>query len=386
MSPGELNESEEEEKLLTSDEDYVQVQLQIPSPEEKKEEEGEVLPPHHVGNSSFLTWIKSFPHVGHVLIVVAACANATIGLLVKELDTVDPFVLIAFRGVVISCFAVPYLACNRITPFPRGRVGALLARGVSFVFLTGALYFGFRRVASRGPVSANSRDPNECLYSRYLPLGEVRTLNATQLVFVNLLACCFLSEPCGAAETQTVLVTLLGIVMVTSPPFLFGRPDREDGTIVYDATYYLVASVVVAGAAFEAVAFVACRYLRDVNPNVLSAWGGAVNVASSLPCAWAIGALKELPPMRLMPYVVAIGVLSYLLQVSMIVALQMEEAGAASVVRRALDILLSFFLQVAWFGQVPGTVSLLGSLLITVTVVFEGWRKRNGSQKKKVRY
>ncbi len=45
-------------------------------------------------------------------------------------------------------------------------------------------------------------------------------------------------------------------------------------------------------------------------------------------------------------------------------------------VRRALDILIAFALQVLWFGQVPGAVSILGSTLITVTVVFEGWRRK----------
>ncbi len=61
--------------------------------------------------------------------------------------------------------------------------------------------------------------------------------------------------------------------------------------------------------------------------------------------------------------------------------LQVEEAGTASVVRRALDILLSYLLQLTWFGQVPGTVPTMGAALITITIVFEGWRKLKKKKK-----
>ncbi len=47
--------------------------------------------------------------MGYPLMVVAAFANATVGLLVKELDEVDPFIILVFRGLVIGAFTVPYL-------------------------------------------------------------------------------------------------------------------------------------------------------------------------------------------------------------------------------------------------------------------------------------
>ncbi len=47
--------------------------------------------------------------MGYPLMVVAAFANATVGLLVKELEEVDPFIILVFRGLVIGAFTVPYL-------------------------------------------------------------------------------------------------------------------------------------------------------------------------------------------------------------------------------------------------------------------------------------
>ncbi len=160
-----------------------------------------------------------------------------------------------------------------------------------------------------------------CQIARNLPLGDVRTLNATQVIFVNLFACCFLSEPCGAAEIQTVLVTLLGIVMVTNPPFLFGHQSVAEGdedvdsVIRYDSSYYLTVCVVLGGTVFQAVSFVCCRYLRDVHPNVLSAWGGTVGILPSLLCAYLSSGGLELPALRLAPHILAVGILSYVSQV-----------------------------------------------------------------------
>ncbi len=124
-------EEEEEEEFLLSDEEYVQLDLQG-GPNRAKEK------------NTLLDRIKSVPHVGYVLMAVAASTNTTVGLLVKELDSVDPFLLICFRGVIISSIAVPYIACHGITAFPEGRLKVLTIRGASFIFFMGALFYGFR--------------------------------------------------------------------------------------------------------------------------------------------------------------------------------------------------------------------------------------------------
>lgn len=56
-----------------------------------------------------------------------------------------------------------------------------------------------------------------------------------------------LKEKFGFAEAQTTMVVLLGVAMITKPPFIFGMSNNED-SIVYDRTYYLVAVISLAGA------------------------------------------------------------------------------------------------------------------------------------------
>ena len=58
--------AEEEKQLLTSDDDYVQINLEV----NKRSGEERV---------DCLTRIKSIPHVGYVLMFLAACANAAVG-------------------------------------------------------------------------------------------------------------------------------------------------------------------------------------------------------------------------------------------------------------------------------------------------------------------
>ncbi len=77
--------------------------------------------------------------------------------------------------------------------------------------------------------------------------------------------------------------------------------------------------------------------------------------------------------------------LTLLQQICMFTALRFVEALPAAVTRRAFDILLAFALQLLWFRQVPGAVSVLGSVLITATVTLEGARKHERVKEEKRR-
>ncbi len=80
-----------------------------------------------------------------------------------------------------------------------------------------------------------------------MPLGDIRTLHASQLIFAGVLAWLVLGERFWLPEIQTTLVVLVGIVMVTNPPTLFGDGGGASN-IVYDSTYYTTAGISIAGA------------------------------------------------------------------------------------------------------------------------------------------
>ncbi len=91
---------------------------------------------------------------------------------------------------------------------------------------------------------------------RYLPLGDLRTLSALNIVIVSCLASLALREPCAAAQVQSIVVILCGVALVTQPPFLFGHRELEaeggESTLAqHGETYQIVVGVVLVGTVFQ---------------------------------------------------------------------------------------------------------------------------------------
>ncbi len=172
----------EEERLLMSEngeeeeDKYLQLVSKTKSDKTKSEncnkEEEETSE-----NRSFLDKIKAIPHSGYLLMFIAALMNAGVGLIVKELDSVAPLLLLLSRSVVICFVTSPYIIWNKLAVFPNGRLTALTVRAISLALFLCSQFYGFR----------------------LLPLGDVRTLSAAMIAFVSLLACFVFCWGCGAA-------------------------------------------------------------------------------------------------------------------------------------------------------------------------------------------
>ena len=210
---------------------------------------------------------------------------------------------------------------------------------------------------------------------RYMPLGDARILNTTQVVFVHILGNIFLWEPCGPAEVQLIISILLGIVMVTRPPFLFKTRDQAGG-VKFDTTYYVVAGVLVSGALAQAVVMVTCRHQKDIPLIVQLAWTSAVPLIAGTFATYAIGAL-ELPTIETVPFLIVFILFSVSSESTMALALRFELASYATVLKQVLDIVLAFAMEVLWFHQKPGTMAVIGVLLVTSTILLEGLRNRS---------
>ncbi len=265
---------------------------------------------------------KSIPYISYALIFVASSTNTVTGILTRDLSDVDPLVIVSIRAAIIFLISSLSLFFRKITPFPERKLLLLFIRALLLVTFTTAVFFGYR----------------------HLPFGDVRTITATQVVFVGLFAQCFLSEPCGASEVQMVILTVIGVIMVTNPPFLFG--GDHGGNVIYDRIYYLAASFSAVAAVVQAANFVLIRSLKDLDFNVVAAWGGITGAILPMVAALIIDKSALSPVPNHVGTIVLIGLLSYLSQASMILALQVEGANLCTVLRRAVDILLGFCVQV----------------------------------------
>ncbi len=312
--------------------------VKITSSESELEEEDE---PHSACHSQRLSWI---PGIGMALVFVASIANSSAAVVVKMLRDVDVMDIITFRGLVILCLTAPLLCYNRVNLFPKKKLKSLAWLSICSSIFNIVSFLGFR----------------------YLPLGDARTLSCTLLIFVTVLGRVFLNEPCGLFESLSILVTISGVIMITHPPFIFGEVDS--GTVVHDSTYFAAALTVMFGSFFLSCNYIITRTLSDVHCLVIQTWMAVFSIVPSLAASLvrATFSIRQGPEAG---YAMLGGVFSFFSSTAMTLALQVEEAGTVSVIRRTSDILVAFAIQIIFFGEVPGLLSICGSIVITLTVV-----------------
>lgn len=129
------------------------------------------------------------------------------------------------------------------------------------------------------------------------------------------------------------------------------------------------------GTLFQGMGFVATRAVKDVNCSIMTTWNGLVGTVPPLAVAAALGQLHTLLTLHNILYSLLVGLLSYVGQAMMVVALQVEEAGPVSLIRKADDILLAFAIQIFYFGEIPNPLAAAGASMITGAVVSSGARK-----------
>lgn len=72
--------------------------------------------------------------------------------------------------------------------------------------------------------------------------------------------------------------------------------------------------------------------------------------------------------------VVALGVFSFLGQILLTLALQVEQAGPVALARSS-DIVFAFIWQIIFFNETPNRYSLIGAALVIISVVLTALRK-----------
>lgn len=125
---------------------------------------------------------------------------------------------------------------------------------------------------------------------------------------------------------------------------------------------------------------------------MIAMWAAFVGIFPGLIISTAMGTIK-IPSWTNIGLMTIIGCTSYLglilavsalkvnlkkcfeIKIYILKPFQFEEAGTISLVRKAEDILVSFFIQIAYFEEIPCSLSLIGAAVITVCVILSGLRK-----------
>lgn len=236
----------------------------------------------------------------------------------------------------------------------RSSVGALLSwavlrsRGVSVLGHRRGLLL-LRAVLGYGALS--------CFFYAliHLPLADATVIQYTNPVFTALLAAFLLGERLRPREVGLVLVSLLGVVLMTRPGFLFGGLEQRLDPVA--------TAIALLGAVLSAGAYVAVRKLGETeDPLVIVFYFAAVSTIGAVPFTAAEAVMPT--PLEWLA-LAGIGVVTQVAQVMMTKGLRLEAAGRAMAVGY-MQIVFAAAWGMIFFLEFPDAWGIGGALLIVL--------------------
>ncbi|GAV02834.1 hypothetical protein RvY_13350 [Ramazzottius varieornatus] len=303
--------------------------------------------PNSASTRKYCTSLGRF--AGILLGLFSGFTNSLIGLLVKLADTRGVFEISTYRFGVMLIPPTLLLIYNRLNPLE----WKLIKTAGWLLFLRGSL----------GAAAEFAR----YFALKKLPLADASVIMYSSPVFVAVFGRIFLKEPFRWSHAISIIVTLTGCILVSRPPAIFGSVAAESSADWYGKIWGYVSAL--GSAMFAASAYVAVRYMKDLNSHIVLFHMGVVGVASS---AITAGALKEFGPLsdpKEIGGLFGVGLLSWLKNETMVRALQLESAGLIALLRTG-DIVWAFIWQIAIFRTAPHYLSIIGAVLVVACVSF----------------
>lgn len=296
--------------------------------------------------------LKRCPFLGLMLATLSSLFFSLCSVIVKGMVNVDPMELAAFRFVGVLLPAIPVVIWKGEPIFPKGRRIMLMVR--SFVGTSGLMlsFYAFRN----------------------MPLADASVIVFSVPVFVSIFARIFLKEPCGIFNVISIVLTLIGVILITRPPIIFGSVAKSLLNIDEDSSNPWGAAAAFGSTLFGANVYILLRALKGLHFSVIMTNFGSFALVQTVFVSWLIGALC-VPACGLdRLLVVCLALFSFSGQILLTMSLQLEQAGPIAIARSA-DIVFAFIWQVLFFNEVPNKFSILGAVLVLSSVLLVGLRK-----------
>ncbi|MBW3628458.1 MAG: DMT family transporter [Gemmatimonadetes bacterium] len=202
-----------------------------------------------------------------------------------------------------------------------------------------------------------------CLYYAvvHLPLADATVLQYTNPVWTALLAAWFLKERMRAIEVLLVLCSLVGVVVIARPSFLFGSESaRLD---------LFAVGVALSGAMMSAAAYVMVRKLsRTEHPLTIIYYFTLVTVPAAVPGTIAVAVW---PTAREWLLLLGIGMAAQAGQVYLTRGLQLEPAGRATGAAY-MQVVFAAIWGGVFFRELPDAWVILGASIILGSTLLLG--------------
>ena len=197
----------------------------------------------------------------------------------------------------------------------------------------------------------------------HLPLGEATLIQNVNPVFATLLAAAILDEALRAPEVLCLVASLIGVMLIAHPPWLFGGAPTP-------ATDFRTVLIALMGAACSGAAYTLVRKMRGKeHPLVIVAYLPLLSVPMSLPFAIATWRWPNAMEWVLL---LGIGVTTQLAQVSMTRGLQLERTARATTTGY-LQVALAVVWGVVILGEIPDVWTLAGAVTIIGSTLLLSW-------------
>jgi len=191
----------------------------------------------------------------------------------------------------------------------------------------------------------------------HLPLADATVIQFCNPMLAALIAVFALHERLRWIEVVATVCSMVGVVLVAQPTFLFAQGAALDPVAV---------AIGFTGAVFSAVAYVVIRRLgASEHHMVVVLYFPLVTGPASLPILALEGVVVPQGVEWLL--LLGIGVAAQLGQIEITKGLRLETASRASAVTY-LQIVLAYTWGILLFGEYPNALSIVGALLVVVGV------------------
>ncbi|KAG2148837.1 EamA-like transporter family-domain-containing protein [Suillus clintonianus] len=301
-------------------------------------------------------------NLGMLLIIFAQFFFVCMNLGVKQLDSLDvpmhTLELIAVRMAITLACCILYMVIMKIPdPFlgPKGVRLLLVNRGLCGFFGLFGMYYSLQ----------------------YLSLADATVLSFLMPLSAALGGYLILKEPYSKREAFAAIVSLLGVILIARPPFLFGNTssvNSDSSDVASRATAadrIRAVCVAVFGIILGTGALLSMRAIgRRAHPMHLmmffSAWCTFVASAAMYfmkipivyPHNWQWAAM-----------LIFIGLSGFFAQTLTTIGFQRETAARGSMCQY-IQLLFAGVLEYVFFGTVPSTLSLIGAAIIMTTAIY----------------
>lgn len=290
--------------------------------------------------------------------IICACISSIFfsltTVIVKHLTHVHPGQLACFRFLGILLFAIPMVFTANVNPFgPKGNWTIrvyLLLRGFA-----GASSLLLRYSALR-----------------YLPIANATVIILSMPVFVCIFARVFLKESCGIFHIVSIGITLIGIAFTSKIDIILGLTSSIDVNSK-DEFWGLLFSM--GATIIGASVYIFVRKVKECHNSVIMLNFAIVAICeTSLITEFNDGFSNPSDSMTVW-LLIALAILSFYAQLLLTKSLQLEEASIVSVTRASCEVICAFVFQIIFFGQRPDGYAIVGSILVTSSVLLMSSRK-----------